>query len=143
MKGQYRIINEVMIFAIGVAIASFIIVNFQNVQDTMARTSSRIQMETVSDLMASALLKASLVNSSISVRIPSHLSNNMYMIEVSTTGGPCVKGGTPCFMNFSTKGSGYTKKLFNIEQTHSIIGKSISGSEYLKIESSDGNITIK
>ena len=57
-KGQYRIVSEILLFAIGLAIASFVVVVFTNLQESITQTSAKDQMLSVSNLISASIIKS-------------------------------------------------------------------------------------
>ncbi|HLD49262.1 MAG TPA: hypothetical protein VJB11_02765 [archaeon] len=131
-KGQYRILNEVLLFTIGIAILSFVIISFSNVQENVNMIVMDNDLETVSDIFATGIIKSLYMNSSIRVAIPTEFSDESYIISI---GGNTIK-------LTSTKNPSYvvSKELFNINQNHNIKGDALSSGEFFSIETR-GNTT--
>jgi hypothetical protein len=83
MKGQYRILMEVMLFALGIAITSFVMVNFRDLRTSTDEISIKDQLNTVLNSVINAVVKSSLTaNSAIRTDIPYTVSGHSYKIFV-------------------------------------------------------------
>lgn len=125
MKGQYRIVMEVMLFAIGVGIASFVFVTFQDVQQSVADMSVEDQLNAVLNKVSSGILKVSLnENSVLLLEVPETISGEPYRIE--------AEGG---IITATTLKSGATvsKEIFNTEEGKIMQGSVTSATGKLKI----------
>ena len=109
-KGQYRVISEILLFLVGILITSYIIINFGNVENTIKKISLRDQMESVSDIVATAIAKvASADNATIRLSIPYLISSNQYKIELKDTdGGKLV-------VRTSDGNASIERQIFNID----------------------------
>jgi hypothetical protein len=134
MKGQYRIVGEILIFAIGIAITSFVIVSFQKVSDSVSRISIEDQLTSVSNLLSSGIVKAAGTDSTIRLNIPREVSGMVYRIS--------VKDDTIIISTANNLVS-VSKQIFNIGHPYIISGDVFSSAEYIDIVSSDSNIMIK
>ncbi len=141
LKGQYRIVTEIIIFGVGVGILSFIIVNFSSIEDSISRTSVNSQLKSASNIVMLGIVKASLnTNSSIRISMPSSFSGNSYMISLED----CKTGGG-CLMVLS-KYSGtinVSRGIFNINQSYNITGWAISSANYIDITSNNSDIIFR
>ena len=143
MKGQYKLFSELMLFAAGVAIASFVIIGFTFVKDTISKGSVSDQLVSVSNLIATSLIKVSQDNSVVRIKIPDTISGKGYRIKaVGGTGTPCEKG-KDCFLNLTINGDSYARQVFNISQNYKIIGDIPSTISYIEIISVDDEIRIQ
>ena len=143
-KGQYRIVSEILLFAIGLTIASFVVVVFTDLQESISQTAAKDQLLSVSNLISSALIKSAEENTTITMRVPDTISNEAYIISIeSNAGGPCIIGRS-CVITLTTVDTGIkvTQQLFNISQSHSIIGNIYSTARYINITSSGTKITV-
>ena len=134
-KGQYRILNEVFVFALGIAILSFVIISFGSVQDNLNLVLLENNMEAISDVFSIGIIKASMINSSIRTDIPPEFLGHQYIISID---GNIIK-------LTSMKNPSYivSKELFNMNETHNIKGDIISSGEFFLISSVNNNIVIK
>jgi len=134
MKGQHRIVSEVMIFAIGVAITSFVVFSFQNISDSVSRISIKDQLTSVSNLIRSGIIKAAGTDSIIRLRIPKDVSGTIYKISLEDDDITISTIKEPVSVS---------KQIFNIGHPYIIRGEVFSSAEYIDIISSGSNIIIK
>lgn len=140
MKGQYKIVSEIMLFAAGVAIASFVIISFSGVKDVITRNAMNDQLASVSDLIATAIIKASQSNSVVRIEVPATISGEAYRISVidkNRNTGVCTKGND-CFLNLSLGSGSEAKQVFNISQNYNIKGDVASTAAFIEIISMKG-----
>ena len=92
MKGQYRIVSELILFGMGILITSYVVINFNNVQDNLQGITAYDQMNAVADSVSNAIVKASSTeNSTIDIRVPDKISGSSYRIALwSDNGGESV-----------------------------------------------------
>ena len=130
MLGQYRILSEVLLFTLGVAITSFVILSFQNVREYITQSSVENQLESVSSLVSSSVVKVSGRNSAISLRIPDKLSEMDYRIYAD-----CDE--TKCAIIAATLNSfaSSSKQIFNMGLDNIISGDVPSASRYVEVAS--------
>ncbi len=85
MKGQFRIVSEILIFAIGIFLVIFVVQNFQSVQQPISKISLRDQLTGVSDSIATAVVKAYVSGgaASIIIRVPARVSESAYSIKIT------------------------------------------------------------
>ncbi len=143
MLGQYRIASEILLFAAGLAIASFVAVTFDDLRDSIAETTTRDQMLTVSNLISASLIKSMAENTTIRLQVPETISNEVYTISFERiAGSSCVIGD--CVLRIRTVDSRatVTQQLFNISQSHIINGNVYSGARYIEISSAGNRITM-
>ena len=127
MKGQYRIVSELILFGMGILITSYVVINFNNVQDNLQGITAYDQMNAVADSVSNAIVKASSTeNSTIDIRVPDKISGSSYRIALwSDNCGQIVLS--------TTDGKAMVKRqLFNINYDN-IIGSNsvINDSEIL------------
>jgi len=81
-KGQYRIISEIFLFAIGVFVTIFIVMSFQGLESKTKEYSTRDQLQQTSNIIASAILKSAGSNSTVKIYIGRTVGN--YRVAVET-----------------------------------------------------------
>ena len=111
----------------GILITSYVVINFNNVQDNLQGITAYDQMNAVADSVSNAIVKASSTeNSTIDIRVPDKISGSSYRIALwSDNGGQIVLS--------TTDGKAMVKRqLFNINYDN-IIGSNsvINDSEIL------------
>lgn len=84
MKGQFRIVNEMLIFGIGVFLVVFVAQNFQAIQGPVSKVSIADQLAEISDSISTAVIKVYVTGeeSSVSVKVPSDVSGSSYAISI-------------------------------------------------------------
>ena len=135
-KGQYRIVSEILLFAAGLAIASFVAITFNDLRDSISEITKRDQMISISNLISASLIKSIAENTTTRLRIPDLISDEVYIISFeSSAGGACTIGN--CLLRLRTVVSGITvtQQLFNISQSHIINGNVYSSARYIEIVS--------
>lgn len=145
-KGQYRLVTEILIFGIGIAIVSYIIVNFNSVESTISNTAMKSHLRGASNLVMLGITKASLnANSTVRITIPSKLSDNTYLIGFRGDSEGKCRPGTECLMGLSSYMGdiNFSQKIFNMNQTYIISGWSVSSANYIDITANDTNIELK
>ena len=143
-KGQYRIISEILLFAAGLAIASFVVVTLNDLKDSISETSARDQMLSISNLISTSLIKSMSENTTIRLQIPDTISNEVYTVSFeSYSGGSCVIGD--CILRLTAVESRLTivQQLFNISQSHIINGNIYSTARYIEINTVGNRISVE
>ena len=134
MKGQYRVVSEILIFAIGVAITSFIVMSFQNISGSISSISIEDQLTSVSNLVRSGIIKGAGTDSIIRLRIPRDVSGMIYKISLEDNNITISTIKEPVSVS---------KQIFNIGHPYIISGKVFSSAEYINIVSSGSEIRIE
>ena len=134
MKGQHRIVNEILIFTIGIAITSFVLISFQNINDGMSRIAVQDQLTSVSNLISSGIIKVAGTNAIVSLKIPRDVSGMLYKIhlEDNTVTLYTIENPIPV-----------TRQIFNIGHSYNIKGDVFSSAEYIDIKSDDSGIVVE
>jgi len=137
MKGQYRVVREIILFAIGVAITSFVVISFQNVESNTKELATHDQLAEISTIVSSGIIKAieSGHNASIIVKIPEEVSDEVYRIR--------VQDDTLILSIFDNPQINVTQKLFNMTYAYFITGDVVSTSKYIRIEFNPPNVVLK
>ncbi len=136
-KGQHTILREVFLFAIGVAITSFIVLSFNNVQNTSRELAMHDQMLKVATTVAGTVVHLAQIeeNATIKIILPEKLSEEIYRIKLSD--------GVVHVSLFGDSAINVTKKIFNIEKTYVITGEVISTGRFFEVISEDKSIRIR
>lgn len=130
MRGQYRILSEVLLFTLGVAITSFVILSFQNARDYITRSSMENQLEAAANIVSSSVIRGSGKNSVIILRVPDRLSEAAYRIFADCDENECTMNAAALESKFSA-----SRRLFNMGLEHNIRGDVTSTSRYLEVVS--------
>ena len=144
MLGQYRIVSEIFIFGIGLVIASFVAVTFDDMRVSISESSARDQMVSVANVISSSLIKAMAGGTTIRLQVPETISGEVYIISFqSSNGDACIISN--CMLRLTTveRRITVTQQLFNISQSHIINGNVYSSARYIEISSSGNVITVE
>ena len=133
MKGQQRIVSEVLIFAIGIGIASFVALSFQTLTDSLSRTSVEDHLTSIANVVRSGMIKAAGTDSIIRLRIPRDVSDMIYKVSVQDD---------TITIRTMEKGFFVSEKIFNIDHPYIISGEVFSSAEYININSRGSNIIL-
>jgi hypothetical protein len=124
MKGQHHILNEILIFAFGIAIASFVVISFGGMSNSIEKVSLEDQFGSIAGIIRNGIVKAHYTNSTVRIMIPEKISNNNYKIILSGNEMTII----------SLDGSiNITKQLFNMDKSYNINGEVVSSASYVKI----------
>lgn len=136
MKGQFKIVNELLIFAIGIGIAVVIIFIFQTVRDVTSNIAIKDQAEEVANLLSSYILKANQSGSYYEARIklPEKIGGHNYYIKIKD------KNGKAILAIVTSTGYSFSQELFNIDKNKIITETIPSSAEYIIISSNETNI---
>lgn len=137
MKGQYKIVVEIMLFAIGLSITSYVILSFGNVQRSVENVTTIDNMDLVGDVIIDGIIKASQIgNSTVKLTIPEHISSSNYKVTIENDEMTISSLQNPSIF--------VKRQIFNISQIYSISNRSIvSAAKFIEIKSDGTNIWIK
>ena len=140
MQGQFKIVSEVLIFGIGILIASFVLFNFTFVKNFVTDVAKSEQYDSVSNVIRTSMLKSMLANSSVRVFIPPQIAQDSYTIGF---GGRCDK--RECFIEIVDlpTGENVQKEIFNINQSYNIIGSVASTGRDFEVVFNSTHIKLK
>jgi len=147
MKGQYRVVSEVLLFAIGIGIASFVIVQFNIIQEGAEINSFRDQMTGVLNSVMNSVHKAYSVNDPVSGKgnanvdfeIPETLSGKPYLISL-------IKNDESKLIVVSELDNpdvNVHREIFNIEDVNNVEGSVTSSSRFIRINYESNTIEIQ
>ncbi len=138
MKGQYRIVMEIMLFGIGIAITSFVLVSFHDIQKNTDEISVRNQMDTVLNSVLNGIVKSSLTKSSIvRVEIPQTIAGRTYTIFVQNN-----KNLTA--MDLKDSSINASREIFNIDAPNNrVSGEVTSSARVVEIAYDGSKITVQ
>jgi len=111
-KGQYLIISEILLFALGILITANVVVSFQTIHASLSKGALKDQFGSVADVVITAVVKAATTNSSIAVTFPAKISEKIYVIS--------LKDESIIVYDLDAPDINVTKKLFNITQSNCI-----------------------
>jgi hypothetical protein len=138
MKGQYKIVLEVMFIFIGILITTYVLITFRSLNTSIDTISVEDNFNAVANNAVIAVLKVSTNNNSI-VRfsVPDKISNHVYKIVLDDENGQVVV--------VSTKDSriNVTRQIFNITADRIIRSEVISSSVNIEAVNSGGFVKIR
>ncbi|KHO47581.1 MAG: hypothetical protein QT00_C0002G0235 [archaeon GW2011_AR5] len=121
-KGQYRIISEIILFSVGILITGYVIVNFNSLQDSTMKITFEDQMNSVADVVATAVIKvAHENNASVRLVIPDKISDSIYMIALREG----AEGDGELIITKLDGTESVRKKLFNINHDNTITSNNV------------------
>lgn len=144
MKGQYRLVMEVLFFGIGVLLTAYVINSFFSARVFLAGVADESQLRAVSETMLTAIVKASRhVNAEAYVTIPTQISGNGYTIRAEDADGGACTPGESCFLNAtSASGTSVREEIFNTANPYNINGFVDSAQEYVMARKAGALVTI-
>ncbi len=142
MRGQYTILSEILIFSVGLAIASYVSMSFSGVKEFIGSVSTDDKMENAAITILNSIGASIREKSYIVLEIPQAVSGKVYRIRVVDAGGGECALHDDCFLNLSTADASVAKQIFNISQSYSIKGDLYSSARFLTITSGNGEIVL-
>ena len=138
MKGQYRIIVEIMIVLVGIFLTGFIISSFSTVQGSATNISSEDTFGSVANNVVIGVLKASLTNNTIvRLNLPSKVSDQTYKIRLDEDENEISV--TDLKNNFNVR-----RKIFNISLANRVItSEAVSSAGEIEIINDANGIKIR
>jgi hypothetical protein len=120
MKGQYRIVSELILFGVGIMITTYVLVNFGNVKETISGVTLADQLESVADSVSVAMVAAyNTENSTIRMIIPTKLSDEIYRIAIrDADGGKLIVSTIDGKMSIE-------RQLFNMDYDNIVLKKGV------------------
>lgn len=136
MKGQYRIVLEVMLFAIGVAMASFVLVSFQDLQETISANAMTDQLNAVLiDVMNGAVTASLNENALVRVAIPPTINGEAYRIV--------AENDVLTASLLEHPDVAVSREIFNIEEGNRVRGDIVSGARIVAITYDGTTMTLQ
>ena len=137
MKGQYRLVSEILLFVLGILIASFSAFTLSSTETDITEASIEDQMGAISDFLTLAIVKVFEIgeNSSIMLKMPRYFSSRVYKIRGYQ--------GTLVVSLYEDERINVTHEIFNISESKNIIGMITSSSEYVMITNNMTTIEIR
>lgn len=140
MKGQVKVFNELLIFAIGLGLAVLVLQIFDTIENQSESIIAKDQLEEVSNLVTSAILQANLSEEyySTNIEIPEKIANNQYRLELNGS------DASQCSLVLQSQ-SGITteQEIFNIPCNKLHMNTIDSTSRYLTVSSNSSGIFIE
>ena len=135
LKGQFRIVEESILFLVGILIVSMVIMSFQSVEKKLKDTSIHDHFLSVASYLENGIMKVSKYdNAEIRLKIPNKLSDRVYVVE--------LKNGSILIYDYLKPSTNISESLFGMGSKKSFSGYVFSSAGYLIIRSSNKNITV-
>lgn len=139
MKGASRIVSEVLLFAIGIAITLFVIVQFNAVENNIGEQSFYSQLSEVSNSVMNAIKDAGSAESAyIKLEMPPKLSDKDYVITLVNDPKKLLVVSMA-----GDQSRNFVREIFNIEPGYSVSGSVASGSRFVAVVKSGSDKTIR
>lgn len=137
MKGQYRIIVEIVLILMGILITSFVLSSFTTVQTSVKNISSSDGFSAVANNVLIGLMKASENNNTlVRVDVPEKIYDHIYEIR--------IQGDELSITSLVDENMGLTRKIFNITSPNRIIpSRVVSSAGTIEILNNDAGIVIR
>src|SRR3989344_5466712 len=141
-KGQYRIVSEILTFGLGILITIYVVVNFNNIQDFITKTSKEQQYKSTANVVRTYTILSSYSNSSVKFSLPYQIAGKPYNVILND--GSCSIGESCSILVFDPEtGERISKEIFNMTQSYSINGDVISTARDFEIITAGTRITIQ
>ena len=138
MKAQNRIITEILLFAIGIILTSYVIISFGGIEDSVNKITLMDDFSIIADYVTSAVIKVSETdNSAIRLSIPVQLSRNTYKIQ--------LKGNdenTITISSFENPELKLVQHLYKI-RNKIILSEVISTAKHIKVVNNNNEIMVR
>ncbi len=130
MKGQYKIFEEILIFAIGMGIASMVLLVFNGLSSNVNQRGIQNQLKDICNLVSAEIINTYEMgnNTMTKIKIPKEINGKPYVIELIDTGSETE---LTTYM-YGNKKLNYTKSMYSIKVDPSE-NKVMSSSWYIEI----------
>lgn len=140
MRGQYRVLGEIFIFTVGIILVTMVVSSFQSIQNSINEVLIKDNLNTISGLVVSGIVKVSIENNAIfRMEIPQKISDRTYEMRMD--------GDVLIISDSEAPELNVTQELFNITKNHNILiigGRLQSAAKYVEIfQDEQDNIVIK
>lgn len=136
MKGQYILVNEVLLFILGIFIVYFVASSFSSIQEGLENITTYDHMNSLSEFFVVGILKAyeSGENSTLILKMPEYFSTQTYRITANGNNLTVAIASDPRIK--------VTRELFNISASKIITGSITSSVRYILISNNDTHIEL-
>ncbi|MBI4896501.1 MAG: hypothetical protein HY832_03040 [Candidatus Aenigmarchaeota archaeon] len=135
MKGQYKVISQILIFAIGIAVAGFVLISFDRVGNVVHDASINDGLVGVSDIIVNAISRAVQQDgTNITIQIPKKIGDTPYTIAMNATHLILKPMGVSSIT--------VSREVFNIDAQYTVISIP-SSAEFIDISFSNNNVGMK
>lgn len=135
-KGQYILVNEVLLFILGIFIVYFVASSFSNIQEGLENVTTYDHMNSLSEFFVVGMIKAyeSGENSTLILKMPEYFSTQTYRISASGNNLTVALASDPRIK--------VTRELFNISASKIITGSITSSVRYILILNNDTHMEL-
>ncbi|MBI4018073.1 MAG: hypothetical protein HY368_00515 [Candidatus Aenigmarchaeota archaeon] len=112
LKGQHLVLNEMLLFALGILITAHVVFSFGSIQSSLNEVSTKDQFMNAGDIIVSGVSRAVAENSTVVVNFPEKISGRTYVISLSED--------SVFVQDFSNPEVQVSQKLFNIAKSNCI-----------------------
>lgn len=131
MKGQYRLINEFMIFAMGIFIVFSVAANMDSSENWVKEVSTKEQMMNIYTIVHEKIIEANQKNAKIYLDLPKTISGESYSIALSSSK-----------ITVSTDEYSLSKDMHDVSSYNNVKGTVYSGGRFI-IFSDSTNLEIR
>ncbi|OYT58206.1 MAG: hypothetical protein DRO96_00860 [Candidatus Aenigmatarchaeota archaeon] len=132
MKGQYRIVSEVLLFGIGIGIAILVLTTYQTLSNSISKITFSDQLEGVSEIITSNIVKV-FENKNVCwivLEIPNKVSGREYKIVLDNKNYATAYLVISDYENPKIR---VEKELFNISNNNIDYSEVLSTARYINI----------
>jgi hypothetical protein len=138
MKGQYRVLLEIIFILIGILITGYVLSTFDTLQNSVNKITIEDNFNVVANNALNALLKASASNYSlVRFAVPPTISGHTYKILVDPDGNSIL------VVSLKNININATRKIFNITSDRIVKSEAISSSIVIEAVSEGGMVRIR
>ena len=134
-----RIVSEMLLFALGIAITTFVIFQFNIVEDNIGRQSFDAQLSAISNSVMNVVKNVQYAdNAYVRLEVPPKLSGNDYTISFINEPKKLLiisRSGTPS--------ENFVREIFNIEESYMVSGSVVSGSRFIAVSKQGDQIALQ
>src|SRR3989344_1705915 len=140
-KGQNWIVGHILTFGLGILITIYVVVNFNNIEDFITKTSKEQQYRSTVNVVRTSIILSSYSNSSVKFSLPYQIAGKPYNVILND--GSCSVF-EPCniIVLDPETGERVSKEIFNMTQSYTISGDVISTARDFEIITAGTSITI-
>ena len=140
-KGQYRVVSEILMFGLGILITIYVVVNFNNIEAFITKTSKEQQYRSAVNVVRTSMILGSYSNSSVKFSLPYQIAGKPYNVILNDGSCSIFESCNIIVLDPET-GERVSKEIFNMTQSYSISGDVISTARDFEIITAGTSITI-
>lgn len=133
-KGQNIVVEEVLVFGIGLVLALGLFTTFQTFGNQAQTSVAREKLSTIASYVRATIMQATQIHGSgkVFMSVPHELSGSSYLIDLNTSQLAVV----------SADGHSHAMQLHGVESTYALQGQAHSEADRIFVEKNGQNITI-